>query len=165
MTSTSNLTLKHCTTVSLSQAVEAKLNVLQIHRGNAFHNEAVFLTSWATHGVLNLVACNISSLDDISEAGNVRRLRKICHNYDPEALPVSTLYLSDNLIENLHGMLQSQFLHIKNLSLANNFIKNIADVLPLASLPSLANLSLAGNPVSRSAFYRQEVLCICVRTI
>jgi hypothetical protein len=84
-----------------------------------------------------------------------------CLDALPAALAqrVKVLYLSNNSLSSLQGI--QQFSNITTLSLANNSVRYIHHLAPLASLPLLERLALEGNVVTGMPFYRELVLGIC----
>ena len=115
-----------------------------------------FIVYKGRHGTLNLVDCEIRVIDDLSTS--VDDVFSFFYRG-----PIVTLYLSNNLISSLDGIGQEIFLTITKLSLSNNKIYGINDLLPLSKLALLTTLSLNGNPVTLLPYYKQEVLTICVR--
>ena len=112
-----------------------------------------FIVYKGRYGTLNLVDCEVTVIDDISSVDD-----SLFHRG-----PICTLYLSNNLISSLDGIEQEVFRTITKLSLSNNDIRRVNDLLPLSKLPKLITLSLNGNPVTHLPYYKQEVLTICVR--
>ena len=108
------------------------------------------------YGALNLVDADIFEIDDVSKLNPSIHLL-----FGPG--PISTLYLSNNLLNNLIGIEQNLFCNLSKLSLSNNSIRRIGELKVLSQLPCLTALNLTGNPVTRMPYYRQEVLLICVR--
>lgn len=75
------------------------------------------------------------------------------------ALPVTTLFLSNNSLADTKGV--SQFVNAKTVSYANNVIRYLHDLVYLSDLKHMEKLSLDGNIVVHMPYYRQFVLAIC----
>ena len=108
-------------------------------RANAAGNNAL-----DPSGKLQLVGCYITDLDTIPNALASR---------------VRILFLSNNSLSSTLGI--QQFSNLTTLSLANNSIRYMHALVPLAHLPKLKRLSLEGNVVTGMPFYREIVLGIC----
>lgn len=128
---------------TLSQAITAKYNQYAKSKKVQYSN--------LVSGTLNLVDCGICHIDDSSNA--------LSHLVDGT---ITTLYLSNNQLCSLEGISQRVFLNLMKLSVSNNLIRYIRCLNPLSMLTVLQILNLTGNAVSRMAYYRHEVLCICV---
>lgn len=72
---------------------------------------------------------------------------------------ITTIYASNNYIEDINDI--KQFQSIQVLTLANNLINHLTDLNVLQFLPNLEKLSLEGNPCSFIPFYREYVICHC----
>lgn len=66
---------------------------------------------------------------------------------------VESLYLSNNLIENLQGL--AQFPRLKSLSIGGNRVETVGQLAGLKTLMRLENLSIEGNPVCAVAGVRE----------
>lgn len=99
-----------------------------------------------THGKLHLASCYMSVLDPVP----VQLARR-----------VKVLYLSNNSLRSLQGI--QQFTRLTSISVANNHIRYVHDLMGLASLPHLEKLGLEGNTVTLMPYYRELVLGLCLR--
>ena len=98
----------------------------------------------STSSKLNLVGLDIGEIDMV-----------------PGPLPerIQILYMSNNLISSLDGI--EQFVNVRQVSFANNFIKYLSDLRSLGLLPHLEKISLEGNVVTGMPFYRQYLIGLC----
>lgn len=72
---------------------------------------------------------------------------------------IHTLFLSNNNISSTAGV--HVFTHLTCLSLANNLVRYLDALLPLATLSTLAKLTLSGNVVTGMPNYRLVVVSTC----
>ena len=82
-------------------------------------------------------------------------------DFVPGPLPerIQVLYMSNNLLTSLDGV--EQFVNIRQVSFANNFIKYLSDLRSLGLLPHLEKITLEGNVVTGMPFYRQYLIGLC----
>ena len=74
------------------------------------------------------------------------------------------IYLGGNDLLTVHGF--EQFQHLLTLSLSNNLLTQVSDLYVLAgACPTLRNLSLEGNAVAQTPYYRQRVIAGTVSTV
>ena len=92
---------------------------------------------------LRLVGQGVTRLDVVEE--HYRRVRK--------------LFLSKNNLKELKHI--SQFANAETISLADNLISNLEEVMHLDSCTKLRNLNLSGNPLTTTPFYRYH----CIRML
>ena len=97
-----------------------------------------------SNGKLNLVGCYLTELDNLPDKLSNR---------------VKTLFLSQNSLESLLGI--QQFRNVTCVSLANNAVRYLDALQPLAALTSLEKLTLDGNVVTTMPYYREIVLGLC----
>jgi len=67
---------------------------------------------------------------------------------------LKTLLLSSNRVQRFATGLEQLVPNLEELVLTNNMVKELGDLVPLASLPKLTQLSLLENPVTRIQHYR-----------
>ena len=124
------------------------------------------------NGTLSLVACGITTLsmiDDNNDYDNsdnvyvdVRDNTKANEKENASnemTSHVKKLYLSNNSVMSLNGI--DQFPSVINLSIANNEIRYLEQLQSLQYLTQLEKLSLEGNFVASTPFYRCIVLHMC----
>lgn len=73
---------------------------------------------------------------------------------------LKTLYLANNHITRLAEDLQEYIPNLDTLMLNNNMFQELTDVDPLATLPKLAHVSFARNPIAMKKDYRLYVISI-----
>lgn len=98
---------------------------------------------------LSLVGKGVTHIDDLAHS----------RFFALNITSITTLYMSNNSIENIAGI--QQFTALRSLSLANNLIRYVHSLLPLQGLEQLETLSLEGNPVCAMAYYRDKVIHYC----
>jgi hypothetical protein len=116
----------------------------QITLSSCLRSQAAGNNALDPSGKLQLVSCYMTHLDALPPALAQR---------------VRVLYLSNNSIASLQGI--QQFSNLTTLSLANNSLRYIHDLTPLAALTRLERLALEGNVVTSMPFYRELLLGIC----
>ena len=79
----------------------------------------------------------------------------------PGPLPerIQVLYMSNNLLSSLDGV--EQFVNVRQVSFANNFVKYLSDLRSLGQLQHLEKITLEGNVVTGMPFYRQYLIGMC----
>lgn len=77
------------------------------------------------------------------------------------AMKIKIIYLSNNNICDIHNI--AQFNNCSQLSLANNSIKYLGDLIFLRELAFLEKLNLEGNVVSEMPYFRETVLSFCTK--
>jgi hypothetical protein len=93
---------------------------------------------------LNLVNSTITTIDKLPNL--------LC-------LKVKTLYISNNNISSSEGI--EQFTNLQSLSMSNNLIRYLNELLPLSKLKHLEKISLEGNIVTAMPYYREYLLGLC----
>lgn len=99
------------------------------------------------------------------ERDKVSAVSSELHNINELRLPqqvkhqVKCLFLSNNYIQNLHGI--TAFSHVQILSLVNNALRYLEELQPLSSLPCLKRISLSGNAVTKLPYYQETLISLC----
>ncbi|XP_049849206.1 uncharacterized protein LOC126318232 [Schistocerca gregaria] len=101
---------------------------------------------------------NLGSTNDLYEVIDlsdniISRLENI-----PHLTRLTTLFLNNNKITRIAPNLGESTPNLISLTLTNNRLSELADIEPLAGIPSLVYLSLVGNPVQKKAHYRQFLI-------
>lgn len=109
---------------------------------------------------LNLSHNKLEHLDFVGELTHLRELDVSFNRLSSLAgltsrVPLEVLTAEDNRIQRTTGLEGVQSLRV--LSLSNNYISDIDELLFLPTTPALTLLSLTGNPVTRARHYRRVV--------
>lgn len=109
---------------------------------------------------LNLAHNRLEHLDHVGQLVHLRELDVSCNRLGSLAglhprVPLEVLRADDNRIDRTTGLEDMRNLRV--VSLSNNYIEDLDELLFLPSTPRLQILSLTGNPVTRARRYRQTV--------
>ncbi|KAI9998978.1 hypothetical protein PInf_003642 [Phytophthora infestans] len=101
-----------------------------------------------------------AGLECNTELVNIRLDKNRIRQLDPESTlalrRVKFLNLEDNGLKSLSNF--NNMLSLETLELSNNRLVDLEEVEKLASLPSMVNLKLVNNPLTKKHLYRQHVL-------
>ena len=81
------------------------------------------------------------------------------------AAPVTQLLLSNNSLRGLGRLSGQLFPNLEAVSLSNNQLRYLEDLVPLTTLPKLLDLILEGNPVTHMPNYRAQLVAHLPRLI
>ena len=102
--------------------------------------------------VLDLNMCNPSLTKIVCVHSGVKKVVTKLHEN------LNHLVLDDNLLNDLDGF--SKLVVLRNLSVRNNNISSVDNIVTLTELPRLHTVSFLGNVLSKQRNYRQTVLCL-----
>jgi len=71
---------------------------------------------------------------------------------------LKVVYLANNRIRKINPDITDNIINLKEINLANNELKDFADISPLAGFKKLEYLTLTGNPIASLKNYRHYVL-------
>lgn len=74
---------------------------------------------------------------------------------------LSSLLLSNNRIAHISPMIGKSIPNVTHITLTNNAISELGDLVALGQLRQLEYLSLVGNPVREKKHYREWVIFNC----
>ncbi|KAG8859333.1 U2 snRNP complex subunit [Tulasnella sp. 330] len=79
----------------------------------------------------------------------------------PSLKRLTSLLLANNRIAHISSSLYNSIPNLASLSLTNNALSELGDLVPLGDLKRLEYLSLMGNPVTEKKWYREWVIFNC----
>ena len=85
-------------------------------------------------------------------------IRRLDSKGFPQLKRLKTLLLSGNRVVKVGKGLEGAIAGLEEVNLTNNRVAELADLVPLETLPSLTRLSLIENPVARVKHYRSFVI-------
>ncbi|POM71314.1 Hypothetical protein PHPALM_12134 [Phytophthora palmivora] len=101
-----------------------------------------------------------AGLDSNTELVDIRLDKNRIRQLDPHSTlalrKLKFLNLEDNGLKSLSNF--NNMLHLETLELSNNRITDLEEVEKLAALPSLIDMRLTNNPLTKKHLYRQHVL-------
>merc|ERR1712147_3014 len=71
---------------------------------------------------------------------------------------LKAVYLANNRIRKINPDITSNIINLKEINLANNELKDFADIAPLAGFKKLEYVVLTGNPIASQKNYRHYVI-------
>lgn len=104
---------------------------------------------------------NLGIIGDAYEALNLSNNSIVTLGGFPRLEMVQSLILNNNQIKRIQRGLGTFLPNLKNLILVNNNINTLLNLEPLADLPKLERIALAGNPASKEQGYRLYVIHKC----
>jgi len=104
---------------------------------------------------------NLGIIGDAYEALNLSNNSIVTLGGFPRLEMVQSLILNNNQIKRIQRGLGTFLPNLKNLILVNNNITTLLNLEPLADLPKLERIALAGNPVAKEQGYRFYVIHKC----
>ena len=115
--------------------------------------------SVATKSIADVIRINGSVLENEKLSLVGQNITLISSIHPSIVSNIRILYLSRNYITSLNGVQHLSQLH--TISLNNNFIQYLEEIRYLSSLKKLEKLSLDGNLINNSPYYRQYVINLC----
>ncbi|KAG5511877.1 hypothetical protein JKF63_07702 [Porcisia hertigi] len=109
---------------------------------------------------LNLAHNKLEHLDQVGELLHLRELDVSFNRLSSLAglhprVPLEVLRADDNRIDSTFGLKEMRSLCV--VSLSNNYVESLDELMFVSTTPSLQLLNLVGNPVTRARQYRQTL--------
>jgi len=107
-------------------------------------------------GVIENLGSTLDQFDVMDFTDN--DIRRLDSKGFPQLKRLKTLLLSGNRVVKVSKGLEGAISGLEEINLTNNRVAELADLIPLRTLPSLSRLSLLANPVSRVKHYRSFII-------
>ncbi|KAG7884113.1 hypothetical protein KL938_001985 [Ogataea parapolymorpha] len=114
--------------------------------------------------VLSLRGLQITFIESFNEYDDVNEALDLTDNeirtlsFNTRLRKLKTLLLARNRIVDIDANIAALLPHLNTLSLVENNISHIPNLLPLRHCRNLENLYLTGNPVTSSKYYKEFVV-------
>ncbi|ESW97261.1 hypothetical protein KL918_000868 [Ogataea parapolymorpha] len=114
--------------------------------------------------VLSLRGLQITFIESFNEYDDVNEALDLTDNeirtlsFNTRLRKLKTLLLARNRIVDIDANIAALLPHLNTLSLVENNISHIPNLLPLRHCRNLENLYLTGNPVTSSEYYKEFVV-------
>ncbi|KAG7843195.1 hypothetical protein KL942_000291 [Ogataea angusta] len=134
-----------------------RLTPLLIQEAPCFRNPA------GDH-VLSLRGLQITFIESFNEYDDVNEALDLTNNeirtlsFNTRLKRLRTLLLARNQIIDIDANIAALLPHLNTLSLVDNNISDLTNLLPLRHCRNLENIYLTGNPVTSSKYYREFIV-------